>query len=144
MLNPDHFVSEQSQLLSHQPSQTFDLQHPTMQKKKKGQVQTRERNPNWTKEEDEALCKAWLRISENPNMDADCTRERLWDRIRDEFIDILGYEADRVNSGLMNRWSSIQPRLIKYSGFIRAVERGTPTSGYNGEGSVSLVPKLFY
>lgn len=107
-------------------------------------MQTRERNPNWTKEEDEALCKAWLRISENPNMDADCTRERLWDRIRDEFIDILGYEADRVNSGLMNRWSSIQPRLIKYSGFIRAVERGTPTSGYNGEGSVSLVPKLFY
>lgn len=47
-----------------------------MQKKKKGQVQTRERNPNWTKEEDEALCRAWLRIPENPT-DTDYTGDGI-------------------------------------------------------------------
>ncbi|KAF7119750.1 hypothetical protein RHSIM_Rhsim13G0212700 [Rhododendron simsii] len=139
----DKITIDQSQFSSHQPSETIDLQHPIMQKKKKGQVQTRERNPNWTKEEDEALCRAWLRIPENPT-DTDYTGARLWDRIREEFIDILGYEADRANTGLMHRWSSIQPRLIKYSGFVRSVEGGTHTSGYNGEGSIGAAKQLYY
>lgn len=50
----------QARFSSHQPSQARNLQHLTTIKKKKTQKQTKETNPNWTKEEDEALCKAWL------------------------------------------------------------------------------------
>ena len=74
LLNPHYplnaftqFTAEPPQFSSPQPSQANDMQQPTMQRKKnvQGQPKKRERNRNWTKEEDEALCKPWLFISED-------------------------------------------------------------------------------
>lgn len=119
-------------------SQQSQNQQP---QKKKGPE--KERNPNWSKQEDEALCKAWLRISEDAATGTDQSRATLWDRIWNEFNCILGYQTERTSTHLMNRWTAIQSRLNKYSGFVRTVER-TPTSGYNVEDSVSSVHIFFF
>ena len=67
-------------------------------------MQQKERNHNWTKEEDEALCKARLCVSEDPATGTNQQRARLWDRLRDEFNDILAHQIDRISSALMNRF----------------------------------------
>ena len=83
------------------------------------------------------MCKAWIRVSEDAVTGADQQKGRLWDRIRDEFNTILGYETQRISSGLMNRWSHIQSHLNKYSGYLRMVKR-SPRSGNNAEDTVSF------
>lgn len=62
-------------------------------------MQQKERNSNWTKEEDEdeALCKAWLRVSKDVATSTDQARGKLWARIHDEFNNNLGYATDRVS-----------------------------------------------
>lgn len=102
-------------------------------------MQQRERRPNWSKDEDEALCKAWLSISEDPaTFTDDQLRTKLWDLILAEFNVILGWETERCSSGLMNRWSVIQSHLNKYSECVRKIERNR-TSRYNIEASVSFL-----
>ena len=68
--NPQHpsYSFTQSQFPSHQPSQSSNSQDPTKQNKRNARVLQKERNPNWTKEEDEALCLAWLCISEDASI----------------------------------------------------------------------------
>lgn len=74
-------------------------------------MQPKVRNTNWTKDEDEALCKAWLRVSEDAATGIDQPRARLWDRIWEEFNQIIGYETERISSALMHRWSNIQSQV---------------------------------
>ncbi|KAG5548541.1 hypothetical protein RHGRI_014032 [Rhododendron griersonianum] len=109
----NQFPSESSQIPPYQSSSS-DLQPPTSQKKNKAQVQTT-RKQNWSKEEDEALCKAWLRVSEDAAIGTDQARAKLWDRVRAEFNNILGYETGRISKGLMHRWGIIQQHVNKYS-----------------------------
>lgn len=102
-------------------------------------MQQRERKPNWSKDEDEALCKAWLSISEDPaTLTDDQLRTKFWDRILAEFETVLGWETERYSSGLMNRWSIILSHINKYSDCVRAIERNR-TSRYNVEESVSFL-----
>lgn len=113
-------------------------------KGKEGQVQQRERRPNWSKDEDEALCKAWLSISEDPaTFTDDQLRTKLWDLILAEFNVILGWETERCSSGLMNRWSVIQSHLNKYSECVRKIQRNR-TSRYNIEASIGAAKQLYY
>lgn len=120
-------------------SQTYEFQSPSAQNKKEGQVQQRERKPNWSKDEDEALCNAWWSISEDPaTLTDDQLRTKFWDRILAEFSTVLGWETERYSSGLMNRWSIIQSHVNKYSDCVRAIERNR-TSRYNVEESVSFL-----
>ncbi|KAI8528686.1 hypothetical protein RHMOL_Rhmol12G0166900 [Rhododendron molle] len=135
------FPSESSQIPPHQSSSS-DLQPPTSQKKNKAQVQTT-RKQNWSKEEDEALCKAWLRVSEDAAIGTDQARAKLWDRVCAEFNNILGYETGRISKGLMHRWAIIQQHINKYSSCERSIERN-PISGCNAEQSIEAAKDLYY
>ncbi|KAH7858964.1 hypothetical protein Vadar_029879 [Vaccinium darrowii] len=137
------FVAAQSQRNTQEPSTNDGVQSTTTQTRKKAQVGSKERNPNWIKEEDEALCKAWLRISEDAVIGTDQPRGKLWERIQDEFNKIMGHETERNTTGLMHRWSTLQSHINKYSGCVRKIER-SPTSGFNLEDSIGAAKKLYY
>ncbi|XP_028080785.1 uncharacterized protein LOC114282333 [Camellia sinensis] len=87
--------------------------------------------------------KAWLHVSEDAATGTDQSRARLWNRIRDEFNQLLGYQSDQISSGSMHRRSSIQSHINKYSGFVHTIER-TSISGYNLEDSVGDAKQLYY
>lgn len=138
-----NYIGGQSLFSSHQDSQN-SIFHTSAKEsnKKKTQPQIKERNRNWTNDEDEALCKAWLQISEDAIAGSDQPRVRLWDRVLCEFHKVLGRETERISSALMNRWSLLQSHLNKYSGFVQMVKRH-PTSGFNIEDSVSILTNSY-
>lgn len=109
-------------------SQTYEFRSPSAQNKE-GQVQQRERKPNWSKDEDEALCKAWLSISEDP-----ATLGSNFGRVQYR-LGLGDGNSETYSSGLMNRWSVIQSCINKYSDCVCAIERSR-TSRYNVEESV--------
>ncbi|XP_012859018.1 PREDICTED: uncharacterized protein LOC105978146 [Erythranthe guttata] len=100
------------------------------------------RNKNWNMEEDEALCKAWLRVSEDAIVGTDQQRGRLWERIRVEFISILEYDPGRNASGLAHRWKIIQHCVSKFSGYVRTIERAQ-RSGNNAEDNMIASKQLY-
>ncbi|KAL3646876.1 hypothetical protein CASFOL_009420 [Castilleja foliolosa] len=118
--------------LSHIPTQEQNRPKRTSKKKNTDDGNQRERNPNWKIEEDIASCKAWINISEDAEVSTDQQRGKLWDRIREEFIERLGRDSNRPTAGLANRWQDIQQVVNKFSGYARTIERA-PTSGFNAE-----------
>ncbi|XP_012841222.1 PREDICTED: uncharacterized protein LOC105961539 [Erythranthe guttata] len=116
--------------------------HTSSKKSSRGQGQ-RERQPNWTIQEDEALCKSWLHISEDAVVGTDQQRGRLWDRIRMEFINNLKQDVGRNSNGLMNRWSTIQQSVSKFSGYLSVIERAR-ISGYNAEDNMGAATILYF
>ncbi|KAF7147053.1 hypothetical protein RHSIM_Rhsim03G0079000 [Rhododendron simsii] len=127
-------------------SQTYEFRSPSAQNKE-GQVQQRERKPNWSNDEDEALCKAWLRISEDPaTLTDDQLRTKFWDRILAEFNTVLGWETERYSSdrGYYNseghhfKWDGCwlllkdSPKWLNYRG--KQVSKDQKTAHTNVEG----------
>ncbi|KAL7094264.1 hypothetical protein ACP275_11G092200 [Erythranthe tilingii] len=115
----------------------------TSDKKSSGGRTQRDRQPNWSVKEDEALCRAWLHISEDPTVGTNQRRGKLWDRIGAEFVKILKEDSGRPSGGLMNRWSTIQLSVTNFSGYVNMIERA-PISGQSAEDNMLTTKQLYY
>lgn len=73
--------------------------------------------------EDEALCRSWLAISQDPISGNSQTTTVFWERIRQCFSSQPNVEVNRMATSLSHRWSVIQKAVNKFVGFVDQVER---------------------
>ncbi|XP_059665966.1 uncharacterized protein LOC132311851 isoform X2 [Cornus florida] len=110
-------------LSNHQPSQS---QRPSRQNKL-----------NWSREEDEALCNAWMMIGKDPVMGS-----TYWERIQINFQSQPGGTTARNSSGLMNRFSYLHPLVNKFCGCYKTIQ-DTPSSRFNAEDLIQTAKELY-
>ncbi|XP_062708771.1 uncharacterized protein LOC109407123 isoform X1 [Aedes albopictus] len=85
------------------------------------------RGKNWTVEEDEALCTAWLNVSQDGATGTYQRVDTLYERVYELFIEIcteknLNCSAElRVPSGLKARWLLISKACSKFSGCVAQI-----------------------
>ncbi|KAF9594110.1 hypothetical protein IFM89_027428 [Coptis chinensis] len=80
------------------------------------------RGPNFSLEEDEALCKAWVAIGEDSVVGICQTEKRFWERALDAFHEILNYQTGQSSKGISDRWGVIQLAINKFCGFLGQLE----------------------
>ncbi|KAG5527482.1 hypothetical protein RHGRI_028395 [Rhododendron griersonianum] len=81
------------------------------------------RGKGFTMVEDEALCRAYLAISQDPIIGTNQTMANLWERLRLCFSSQADVDCNRTAVSLMKRWSKIQKAVSKFCGFLAQVER---------------------
>ncbi|KAK1578366.1 hypothetical protein Q3G72_029740 [Acer saccharum] len=106
------------------------------------QRNTRESCKNWQSHEDEALCKAWLHVSEDAIVGTNQKRDSLWSNIKNIFEEMLGYKTTHTTSALNSRFKTIQLDLNKYSACVLRVQT-TPTSGFNAADNEIAAKHIF-
>lgn len=88
---------------------------------------SKSRGKNWSVEEDEALCTAWLNVSQDGATGTYQKLDTLYERIYEMFIEIcteknLSCSAElRVPSGLKARWLLISKACSKFSGCVAQI-----------------------
>lgn len=96
------------------------------------------RGKKWTVEEDEALCIAWLNVSQDGATGTNQKLDTLYDRIYEMFVEICTTNSSvcnpelRAPSGLKARWLVINKACSKFAGcmsqiFGRQQSGATPT-----------------
>jgi hypothetical protein len=73
-------------------------------------------------EEDEALCYAWLAISQDPAIGVGKKDTRFWNRIRDHFSEAITGKDSRTLCSIQNRWEKIRKDCSKYRGCLSQIE----------------------
>ncbi|KAF7148148.1 hypothetical protein RHSIM_Rhsim03G0135600 [Rhododendron simsii] len=81
------------------------------------------RGKGFTMVEDEALCRAYLAISQDPIIGTNQTLANLWERIQLCFSSQADVDRNRTAISLMKRWSKIQKAVSKFCGFLAQEER---------------------
>lgn len=79
------------------------------------------RGKSFSADQDRAICKAFLCISQDPTTGNNQKRERYWDRINAEYLKLTGDE--RSPSSIKARWAVIQKACNSYSGCLRKIQR---------------------
>ncbi|XP_058828373.1 uncharacterized protein LOC131688218 [Topomyia yanbarensis] len=85
------------------------------------------RGKNWTHLEDEALCQAWLHVSQDPIVGTNQKSENLYGTIFDKFIEIcsencVSAQPDlRAPSGIKGRWHFINKSVSKFAGCMTQI-----------------------
>lgn len=94
------------------------------------------RGKNWNQFEDEALCMAWLDVSQDPIISVDQKADTFYERIFTSFSTVckeknLPVDVDtRGPTSLKARWTTIQRCVNKFCGFYAQV-RSRNQSGAN-------------
>ncbi|EDS42091.1 conserved hypothetical protein [Culex quinquefasciatus] len=85
------------------------------------------RGPNWTNEEDESLCEAWLNCSQDSIVGIQQKSDTLYERVCETFVEIcnqkgLGNNPGlRAPSGIKARWHVISKACSKFAGNLAQV-----------------------
>ncbi|XP_058826817.1 uncharacterized protein LOC131686841 [Topomyia yanbarensis] len=86
------------------------------------------RGTNWTTQEDEALCAAWLNTSQDASIGINQRAKTLYDRVFDRFLEICsenhvpGNPELRAPSGIKARWHHISKMASKFAGCVAQIE----------------------
>lgn len=89
---------------------------------------SKQRGKNWSIAEDEALCTAWLNISQDASIGTNQRIETMYDRVYDLFIEIcterqvLANPELRAASGIKARWHHISKIVSKFAGYHAQIE----------------------
>ncbi|KAG5529002.1 hypothetical protein RHGRI_029610 [Rhododendron griersonianum] len=81
------------------------------------------RGKGFTMVEDEALCRAYLAISQDPIIGTNQTMANLWERIRLCFSSQADVDCNRTAVSLMKRWSKIQKAMAEAKRMFSIDER---------------------
>ncbi|CAN0905245.1 hypothetical protein LINGRAHAP2_LOCUS23553 [Linum grandiflorum] len=100
------------------------------------------RNPNWSIPEDEALCNAWVQISEDGSIGICQTSAVFWERVKVIFS-AKGFGTPRTIIGLRSRWRVINAQCGSWNAALRKAN-STPTSGSNLSDVVSSIFITFF
>lgn len=85
------------------------------------------RGKNWTSAEDEALCYAWLEVSQDPIVSTNQKAETLYGKIQLKFVEIcrttnVAIDPElRGEKGIKSRWSVINKGVSKFAGCLAQV-----------------------
>lgn len=87
------------------------------------------RGKNWTPMEDEALCRAWLEVSQDSIVGTNQRTENLYARIFEKFLeyctenDVPGNPELRAPSGIKSQWHSINSKLCQQICWLRGANQ---------------------
>jgi hypothetical protein len=81
------------------------------------------RTKKFDKDEDIAICSAWLNVSKDPIHGTNQTRLSFWGRIRAYFDQHKKTQAVRTENSIMHRWLTIQKDVNKYCSCYEKIER---------------------
>ena len=101
---------------------------------------------NWTLKEDEALCVAYIQVSEN-SMKGSSKKERgIWKQVEQKIIDGFNGAPPNVRSGesYKSRWQKILfPYINKWHACVKRAERRIQ-SGANRSDQVRFLLRIFF
>ncbi|GER27699.1 NAM-like protein-like [Striga asiatica] len=140
-VNPQHTPGFSFQNLLNSPIGNSEVEAATRERKRKtkstknsNSSQASLAKKDWTKEEEIALTKAWLYISEDADIGTNQKGAAMWDRILEVWRESMGTECNlaRNNNSLQLKWSKIQGAVSKFHSLYERLERH-PQSGTNSE-----------
>ena len=100
------------------------------------------RSKNYSREEDRALCSAYLNVCKDPSVGANQTIDTYWQRIHDYMYSHFSFEIERTPGSLAKRWEYIQRDVSRFCGCKNEQER-LDASGVTEKDRVSGLP-LFH
>lgn len=116
---------------------TVNTETPNSQKKPRKKVtkNTKAPQPNqhsnsrvtWTMEEDVALTKAWLYVTQDAITGRDQPSDRMWNRIWGVWRDNMVNPDGRGWNALKCHWKGIQTQVCKFHGIYEMLERHPPS-----------------
>lgn len=84
----------------------------------------RKKGKNWTRVEDEQLCRSWLAVSEDPLNANEQRGDSLWERIHAVYME-SNPSSERTQSSLQCRWTQVHKSVNKFAGCLARVEAHT-------------------
>ncbi|CAB4282354.1 unnamed protein product [Prunus armeniaca] len=106
-----------------------------------GEGSKRAKLPNFSIEEDVALCHAYLAISEDPIIENSQQANAFWARIHKQFFELC--PSNRTSNSLKCRWNFIRQRCQKYWECLVEADRKNK-SGSSELNKVDLVKTLYH
>lgn len=102
---------------------------------------TRGKGKPWSKEEDEAICCAWLDVSQDPIVSTNQKSDTMYNRVLARFLEICAEKnavedyKSRTVQAIKSRWSNISKTVSKFVGCLIKVESinqsgATPADNY--------------
>ncbi|KAL5682550.1 hypothetical protein ACJX0J_008935, partial [Zea mays] len=89
----------------------------------KGKKKVAQRGKSFTKEEDRAICSAFLHVSTDPIVGTNQSAAGYYTRMHRHFMENIGVGSNRTKVSIENRWTTIQKAVNKFCGFFAAIER---------------------
>ncbi|XP_055643784.1 uncharacterized protein LOC129779987 [Toxorhynchites rutilus septentrionalis] len=105
------------------------------------------RGKNWCPDEDEALCRAWLDVSQDAAVGINQRADNLYDRIHTKFLEICVDNGvisipERNSNSLKNRWHHINKCVSKFAGCLAQIN-GRQQSGASPEDAFKKALTLY-
>lgn len=87
------------------------------------------RGQAFSPKEDQALCYAWLEVSEDPVTGSNQKEQKMWERISTIFHNTRPQTCvgQRTPKSLSCRWSLLVSKTSKFRGCIRQIEQRNPS-----------------
>jgi hypothetical protein len=76
---------------------------------------------SWKEEEQLALCKAWVSVSENPLVGTEMKADTFWAKIKEQL------KSARTTEACRGQWSDIQWSVQKFVGCFAKIESMNPS-----------------
>ena len=88
---------------------------------------TDQRRVRWSQNEDLALCKSFINVSEDPIAGTDQRASIFWSTIFEKFKAQVEADNSRTETALQSRWVAINKLCKKFSGYFGEVQRSNPS-----------------
>lgn len=92
---------------------------------------------NYTVAEDLILIAAWEHTSEDVVIGTDQAKEQYWTRVWREYLSNASSYPYRPEKSIINRFSIIRTKCLKFSGIVQSIEYANP-SGMTNQDKVKL------
>lgn len=108
----------------------------------KGKKKVAQRGKSFTKEEDRAICSAFLHVSIDPIVGTNQSTTGYYTRMHRHFMENIGVGSNRTKVSIENRWTTIQKAVNKFCGFFAAIERRNE-SGKNEQDRINDAIRMY-
>ncbi|XP_055523282.1 uncharacterized protein LOC129717421 [Wyeomyia smithii] len=81
------------------------------------------RGKNWSEEENEQLCRSWVKVTKDPIKETDQQKGEFWKAVKDHAQIQLSSFANRPTDGIRQRFATISHQVAKYVGCLAFVNR---------------------
>ncbi|CAN6166513.1 unnamed protein product [Urochloa humidicola] len=98
---------------------------------------SRNKQSNFSANEDNVLCKAWLEISCDPITNTGQRKESFWLRVVNRYNSKCGRYPQRSQKSIASRWDTIQAEVNKFSGYMAEKIRCNPSGMSDADKSVA-------
>ena len=86
--------------------------------KKKNQRSKKKKTTAWNEDEEEALVKAWIFISQDGDVANAQSGQSFWCRILDNFHALLGKKTERTYDSINAKWRDLRAACTKFNGIF--------------------------